>query len=233
MDGDTPRSQTTVILAMSVDGKIADSNRSAARFGSTNDKRHLETQIARVDGVLFGTGTLNAYGTTLRVSSPALLQQRHQYGKPPQPVQILGSRSAAIDAQLPFFKQPVPRWLLTTSNGANRWRDSTAFEHVLVVETPTGSIDWRVALQTFANLGLNQIAVLGGGELVAALLAADLIDEFWLTICPLILGGREAPTPVEGMGFLEAYAPRLELLTVRSLEHEVFLHYRVIRTAKG
>jgi 5-amino-6-(5-phosphoribosylamino)uracil reductase len=42
----------------------------------------------------------------------------------------------------------------------------------------------------------------------------------------MILGGATAPTPVEGSGFLADLAPRLELLSVHTIEQEVFLHYR-------
>jgi 5-amino-6-(5-phosphoribosylamino)uracil reductase len=76
-------------------------------------------------------------------------------------------------------------------------------------------------------LGVGRLAILGGGELVASLLKADLVDEFWLTICPLILGGTAAPTPVEGEGFFPQLAPRLELLGVEAIAQEVFLHYRL------
>ena len=66
----------TVILAISADGKIADAVRSPARFGSAKDKAHLEQQVAASDAVLFGNGTLQAYGTTMRVISPELLSNR-------------------------------------------------------------------------------------------------------------------------------------------------------------
>jgi len=108
------RPYATVILAISADGKIADAVRSPARFGSANDKAHLEQQVAANDAVLFGNGTLQAYGTTMRVISPDLLKQRELAGKPPQPVQIVCSRSHQFDPNLRFFQQPVPRWLLTS-----------------------------------------------------------------------------------------------------------------------
>jgi len=221
------RSYTTVVLAMSADGKIADLQRSPARFASPADKAHLEQQIANSDGVLFGAGTLRAYGTTLRVSHPSLLQQRYQQKLPPQPIQIVASRTANIDPQLRFFRQPLPRWLLTTSVGAKHWQGCPEFEQILVCEMPESlGIDWLAALQQMAILGLSRLAVLGGGELIASLVAADLIDELWLTVCPLILGGATAPTPVEGEGFYSTLAPRLELLSVQTLDQEVFLHYR-------
>lgn len=223
-----PRPFVTVVLAISLDGKIADRQRSPARFGSAADKHHLETQIAQMDAVLFGAGTLRAYGTTLRISNPELLQQRQAQNKPPQPVHIVCSASGNLDPQLAFFRQPIPRWLLTTAIGAQQWAEQDSFERLIVAEQ-LGAVDWIAAFQTLATLGCDRIAALGGGELIASLLTVDCIDEFWVTICPLILGGRTAPTLVEGAGFLEAISPRLELIEAQTIDQEVFLHYRIKR----
>ncbi|MEH2376260.1 RibD family protein [Nostoc sp.] len=225
------RPHTTVVLAMSVDGKIADFRRSPARFGSRVDKAHLEKQIAAADAVLFGAGTLAAYGTTLTVTDPTLVKLRAQGGKPPQPVHILTTHSANLNPEIKFFKQPVRRWLLTTTQGAFSWKGRSEFQQILVFETPTREIDIPAALKHLATLHITRLVVLGGGELVASLLGLDLIDELWLTVCPLILGGNNAPTPVEGKGFLSDLAPKLQLLEVHTVEQEVFLHYRLQRPA--
>ena len=219
------RPYVTVVLAMSADGKIADAWRSPARFGSDQDKSHLETQISQADGVLFGAGTLRAYGSTLRVTHPDLLQQRQQQGKPPQPVHIVCSQSAQLDPNSVFFRQPVPRWLLTTVTQVD---EQMLFERVITVGKGEAGLDWIDALQQFRRLGLEQLVVTGGGEVVASLLGVGGIDEIWLTVCPLLLGGRDAPTPVGGTGILERMAPRLELLGVEAIAQEVFLHYRVL-----
>ncbi|MEA5603774.1 RibD family protein [Nostoc sp. UHCC 0252] len=241
------RPHTTVVLAMSADGKIADFKRSPARFGSRVDKAHLEKQIAASDAVLFGAGTLRAYGTTLTVSDPTLVKLRAQEGKPPQPVYIVTTHSANLNPEIYFFKQPVRRWLLTTKAGVLSWKErlqtltSTIrtgtqecppeFEQILVFETPTREIDILAALKHLANIDITRLVVLGGGELVASLLGLDLIDELWLTVCPLILGGSNAPTPTGGKGFLSDLAPKLQLLEVHTVEQEVFLHYRLQRSA--
>jgi len=272
---------TTVILAMSADGKITDTALTAARFGSANDKSHLEQQVANSDAVLFGNGTLRAYGTTLRVISPDLVKQRELQGKPPQPVQIVCSRSVQFDPNLRFFQQPVPRWLLTgqdtretplpspyptkdskfdrtsgtiLKNGQDA-RSTTEefscgtgilpihkkliengatsqFDRIIYAKTAGEEIDWIDAFQQLASFGIKRLAILGGGKLVASVLAAGLVDELWLTVCPLILGGADAPTPVEGKGFLADLAPKLELLAVKQVGQEVFLHYRIDRRVK-
>ena len=222
------RPYTTVVLAMSADGKIADVMRSPARFGSGADKMHLEEQVAATDAVLFGASTLRAYGTTLTVSHPRLLQQREQRGQPPQPIHIVVSKSAQIDPEIHFFSQPVPRCLLTSSLGAESWELSQGkFDQILALETSMGKIDFAKALKYLTTIGVSNLAVLGGGTLVAGMMELDLIDELWLTVCPLMLGGINAPTPVEGKGFLSKTAPHLELLTVNQVGQEVFLNYRV------
>lgn len=220
------RPMTTVVLAMSADGKIADVGRSPARFGSAADKRHLEEQVAQADAVLFGAETLRAYGTTLPVTAADLQSQRQHQGKPPQPIQIVCSATGNLSRNLRFFQQPVPRWLLTTASGAKGWPPPAPFDRILVTDSEL-SVNWPAAFQQFRQLGIERLAILGGGELVAAILAIGGIDELYLTLCPVLLGGKTAPTPVGGSGFVEAIAPQLELLSVRAIGQEVFLHYRV------
>lgn len=218
---------TTVVLAMSADGKIADFQRSPARFGSTNDKVHLETQIAAADAVLFGAGTLRAYGTTLTISQTRLLQQRTTENKPSQPFHIVISSSGKINPDIKFFQQPIKRWLLTTETGAKFWQEGSEFEKIIIIETINDKINTFAVWQHLKNLQIERLAVLGGGELVASLLEFDLIDELWLTICPIILGGNTAPSPVGGEGFLSNLTPKLQLLEVKQIDQEVFLHYRI------
>ncbi|MDJ0509012.1 MAG: RibD family protein [Crocosphaera sp.] len=219
----------TVILAMTADGKIADFQRNAARFGSSVDKHHLEKQISLVDGILLGASTLRAYGTTLTIKTTELLATRKQNNQPSQPINIIVSASGEIDGTLPFFSQSVPHWLITTAQGAKN--KHLIFEKVLIFpEIEAGKIDLYQVFKHLKELGLNHLGILGGGELIASCLASNLIDEFWLTICPFILGGRNAPTPVEGNGLLSSQAQRLQLLKTEIIEQEIFLNYQVLKS---
>ncbi len=225
------RPQTTVILAMTADGKIADRIKNPARFGSNADKAHLEAQIALVDGVIFGAGTLKAYGSSLPITNLNLLRQRQETNKPLQPVHIVVSASGNLNHQDRFFQQLIPRWLLTTETGAVAWQDNQRFERVIIGKLlkNNNSFDWQEILAELKQLGIENLAILGGGELVASLLSLDLIDELWLTVCPIIFGGKNAPTPVEGIGFLQSQGKKLRLLEVKQIEREIFLHYKLLK----
>lgn len=236
------RPHTTVVLAMSADGKIADATRSAARFPSKADKAHLERQIAKADATLSGAGTLRAYGSTLSVTNPDLLEQRRSHHQPAQPIQIVCTATGNLDSHCRFFQQPVPRWLLTTAEGLQLWRSrrpkhntNPPFHQTLINERP---FNWPKVMQDLragkkglsplaSRLPISRLLVMGGGELVASLLADHLIDELYLTVCPLLIGGKTAPTPVGGLGFLVERSPQLKLQSSRVEGDEVFLHYTV------
>jgi 5-amino-6-(5-phosphoribosylamino)uracil reductase len=219
--------RTTLVLAMTVDGKISDVRKSPPTFGSKRDYAHLEEQMALADAILVGSGTLNDGGNAVLVAKPELLKARLKRSQSSQPIQIICSRTGKIDRDLPFFSQPISRWLLTTQVGATDWLDLSKFDRVLVCETNDGDIDWELATVKLTELGIKKICFLGGSELAASLFAADFVDELWLTVCPFIYGGSTAPTPVSGVGFTPELSPRLELLSVKKVKQEIFLHYRV------
>jgi 5-amino-6-(5-phosphoribosylamino)uracil reductase len=212
---------STLVLAMTADGKIADGDRSAAKFGSPADLRHLEEQVAQADAVLIGAGTLRIHGTTMRVMDPQLIQARVQRGQPPQPIQIVCSRRGYLAPDLKFFRQPVPRWLLTAAVDEGK-----GFDRVLQINNGQ-DIDWPRAWVELAGVGIDRLCILGGSELATTLWEQDLIDELRLTICPFIFGGASAPTPCMGKGLT---IPRqLELIESEPIGQEIYLHYRRIQ----
>jgi riboflavin biosynthesis pyrimidine reductase len=75
---------------------------------------------------------------------------------------------------------------------------------------------------------VNRLLCEGGGELNFELLRLGLVDELHLTICPRIIGGRDAPTIADGDGFATlAKAANLELTRRLRLGDELFTTWRV------
>ena len=69
----------------------------------------------------------------------------------------------------------------------------------------------------------------GGGELNWLLLREDLIDELFVTLAPSLLGGRDAPTPIDGEGLPMAHQHRLKLLEADRVGDELFTRWEVRR----
>ncbi len=225
-----PRPHATLILATSADGKIADDRRRRETLGSRRDFAHLQEQIALADGIIFGAQTLRTWRLSLTVSDPQLLSDRAARGQSSQPVHIVCTRSGDLDENMKFFRQPIDRWLLTTETGAKSWQGRSHFDRIITPETPTGAIDFPAAFAQLAQLGIDRLAVTGGGTLAATLFRVGLIDEVWLTLCPLIVGGTNAPTAVDGVSFDGDLRPQLDVLQLFSVGNEIFIRYRVRKT---
>ncbi|MEB3224383.1 MAG: RibD family protein [Synechococcus sp.] len=218
------RPSIVAIAAMSADGKISDYSGAPARFPSPQDKAHLEHLIAQMDAVVFGANTLRAYGTSLPIGDRHLLQQRQAQHKPPQPIHFVCSRSGDIPREIPFFRQPIPRGLLTAAEHISQWQGFPGFDQILPLD-PAGT--WEQTFAQFQRQGIQQLALLGGGELIASFAAQGYLDELWLTVCPILLGGTTAPTPMGGQGFRQTAGLNLELVDYQAIASELFLHYRV------
>ena len=101
-----------LVLAVSLDGRLAPPEGGAAQIGGRGDRRVLEEALAWSDGALLGAETLRRHGSTCLIHAPDLLERRIQRGLAPQPLALVASRSGRLPAGLPFFAQPVERWLL-------------------------------------------------------------------------------------------------------------------------
>ncbi len=68
----------------------------------------------------------------------------------------------------------------------------------------------------------------GGGEIIYSLLKENLVDEINLKIGNLILGGRDAPTLVDGAGFTQETAKKVEIFKLIRKENYIILKCKLI-----
>jgi 5-amino-6-(5-phosphoribosylamino)uracil reductase len=177
------------VLAISLDGRLAPAEGGAAQLGGEGDRRMLEEALTWADAVLVGAQTLRLHGSTCLIHAPDLLRQRSDMGMPPQPIAVVWSLSGQLSTQLPFFEQPVERWLLLSASAANLPTTGTGFHTCLPF------VDWPASLARLGALGVRRVAVLGGARLAGSLVAAKALDELQLTLCPVLLGGSHGWLP--------------------------------------
>ena len=72
-----------LVLAVSLDGRLAPPEGGAAQLGGKGDRRALEEALAWSDGCLIGGETLRRHGTTCLIHAPDLLEERARQGRPP------------------------------------------------------------------------------------------------------------------------------------------------------
>ena len=66
-----------LVLAVSLDGRLAPPSGGAAQLGGPGDRRVLEEALAWADVAVVGAGTVRAHGCSCLIHRPELLQQRH------------------------------------------------------------------------------------------------------------------------------------------------------------
>lgn len=212
--------------AMSADGKIGTFAYEHAAFGSAEDLRMMSELRAAADGVLVGGQTFRNWPIPLVEKAEDLTGP--VTGRRPIWNAVL-TRRGVLDAENSERigrRWPDPRVKLLVLGGPQldvaAHRETLGAE-VLVSETP--SVAWAIA--ELAARGCENILVEGGGDILYQLIDQNLLNELHLTVCPLIIGGRGAPTPVDGGGFTADQTRRLRLLECRQVGEELFLRYQI------
>lgn len=215
----------TIVCAASLDGKLAPADRGPVTFPSRADRAHLFALRDQADALLVGAGTLRAEDPPL-LPTPERRAARARAGLRPDPVRVpvsrglnvpLAGRALAARPDAPVVHL-APQSAPAVAQAAAR-----AAGHALSLHGDD-ALDLPAALAALGlEHGVQRALCEGGGALNAALLAADLVDELWLTVCPVLLGGAAAPTLVDGPGLTAI--KRARLLELRRVEDELFLRY--------
>ncbi len=213
------QSLVRLVLAVSLDGRLAPSSGGAAQLGGAGDRYVLEQALAWSDAVLIGAGTLRAHRCTCLIHNEQLLMQRKQDGRSLQPTALVVSRRRDFCQQWPFFRQPIARHLVTTQGATV---DGFSEIHTL-------HPSWESTLGELAECGFRRLALLGGAGLCGSLLEADQVDELQLTFSPCLLGGRFSWIPTDGCSLpaLMSQPDAWTLLAADPLaDNELVVHYR-------
>ncbi len=203
-------------LAMTLDGKIAHSNRKILLLGSSQDRLQMQVLRKECDAVLMGAATLRTY------KKPCLV-----HGALQQPVNIIVSSSLeGISPHWAFFKSTQTKRVLFLNQ-------KIAPKQIKKFENDTTEIVFlkknKIASQILKYLEkkkINRLLVEGGGELMWVFSSLNLIDEYHVTLTSKILGGRTSPTLVDGKGFEPEKILGLQLEQCRIIKNELFLVYR-------
>ncbi len=218
-------------MAMTADGKIATANRKVSAFGSATDREHLLALRATADAVMAGARTVDLNHITLGPGSAKYRRMRRKRGLAEYNLRVIVSRTGSVNPKATIFKHRFSPILILSTEKAGRARlkrlASLADE---VKVCGRDRINFRSALIWLReHWNVKRIVCEGGGELNDGLFRAGLVDELHLTVCPLIFGGREAPTIADGLGFAKlSRATTLKCQTARRVGDEMFFVFRKV-----
>lgn len=217
-------------MAMTADGKITSAGREYPTFTSRYDRRNMDRLRAEADGLMVGAGTIRADDPPLHVRDPSMQAHRRSIGKPAGLTRVLVTASADVSPDSRFFdRSDDGARIVATVDSAPDEHLSRLPSHTEIWRLGRDSVDLGRVLERLRERGVERLLVEGGGELNWALIDGDWLDELYVTLAPALLGGRDAPTLLEGAGLRMADRRRLRLVEVHREGDELYCRYAVER----
>ncbi|MCS6776471.1 MAG: bifunctional diaminohydroxyphosphoribosylaminopyrimidine deaminase/5-amino-6-(5-phosphoribosylamino)uracil reductase RibD [Chloroherpetonaceae bacterium] len=223
---ETGRPFVTLKAAMTLDGKIATRTGDSKWITGEKARRYVHRLRAQSGAVLVGVGTVLA-------DDPALTARLPGREVPRQPLRIivdshLRTPPNARAVQLVTTLGEKAPLLIAAAQGAPAERAALLRERgVEVVEfaaTPEGRVDLNALMAYLGEKKVISLFVEGGGTVHAAMLEARLAHRVLFFVAPRLIGGTDAPTPIEGRGVTHvAEAVPVRAMQVRRFGEDIAL----------
>src|SRR5260370_7139691 len=192
--------------AITADGKMAPGKRAFVPCGSERDQELLLDLRAQADAVMAGARTVDSFPMNLGPGPKRFRELRLRRGLAEYNLRVIVSGTGSIDPEAEIFRRQFsPIILLTTERISATARERLRAAGAEIKICGRKEIDFSAALSWLgARWGIKRLLSEGAADLTPALLRATLHDEIYVTLCPVIFGGRQAPTL--------AHATRLQTL---------------------
>jgi riboflavin biosynthesis pyrimidine reductase len=200
---------------------------------------------ASADAIIVGARTVHdASRQSLWIPEYTYPDAKHLYSdyrvnvlhKPEYPLLVVVSGTGKLELERAIFRTPgVSTVVITTSAGRQVLARAGALElpslQIHALDSKSGTIAPPAILSLlYAQHGIRRLLHEGGPTLFGQFVAAEAVDELFLTLSPQIAGrgsSSSRPALVQGTEFLPDLAPWFQLRSVKQSDDHLFLHYRV------
>lgn len=192
----------TLKSGITLDGKVASHSFNSKWITSEESRRDVHQMRHENMAILAGINTVLK-------DNPALTA-RIPNGRNPLRIAIDSSLKIPLDYQL-ITDQQAETWIFTSQNHDKKKRKKLEELDVKVFETVSAeSVNIPEVAGRLGKEGISSLMIEGGGNINASFLENQLIDKVVLYVAPKLIGGKDAPTFLEGTG-LELMKDAVEL----------------------
>jgi len=203
--------------AISLDGKIATVT-GASNLSSKKDQVRLHKLRSQVDAILIGKNTVDR--------DDPLLTVRFSNGKNPIRI-ILDSRGFISEKSKILQTSHNVKTIIVVSKKISKknLQKLTNFP-IEIIQAGENKVDVKILTKILGSRKIKSILLEGGGTINWEFIKNNLVDEFFITLTPFILGGKNAISLVQGEGFENiSESSNLRLKRIRRQENELVLNY--------
>lgn len=206
----------TLKLAISFDGRIADSSGGYKWISSERSRLVVKKIRGKVDAIIVGSGTLQN-------DNPSLLPQ-DTAGKIPYRVVLAGKRRIPSELKL-FTDDFKDKTMVFTSNEYLKFHKNLekAGIKIQVVPSQEDSFpDICMVLRKLGDIGCMHVLCEGGGKLAGQFLRKNMIDELLLFVSNKVIGEFGVPA-VKDIDYRVTDPPSFYWSSVRKIGDDVLL----------
>lgn len=222
------RPYVIVNVAVSADGKLSTRERRQVKISGKEDFDRVDEMKAGCDAIMVGIGTVLADDPSLTVKSAGRIAERVRNGKPEHPVRIVVDSQGRTPTDAKILHKGSGLRIIAMSQSAPAWNIAALKNHADIIQAGEETVDLAFLLTKLSERGIQRLMVEGGGTLIWGMLSAGLVDELTMFVGNIIIGGKDAPTLADGIGYIsESDFPVLERMNVIPMEEGVLIHWRV------
>jgi len=204
--------------AMTLDGKIATFSGDSKWISSDKSRFFVHYLRAEYDAVLTGSGTVLKDNPQLNVRLE---------GEWRQPAKIIIDSLCKTPPESNIFKSSGKVIIACGENAPEnniKQLQKSGAEIIRTPINPNGKINLPTLLKSLAKKNVSSIFVEGGAELTGAFFDAKLVDKITAFIAPKIIGGKNALSPVGGIGIKKInQAFQLKNIELKQFDSDVML----------
>lgn len=197
----------TAKFAMSLDGKIATRTFDSKWITNERSREYVHRLRRETDAIMVGVNTVLRDNPHLTARTPEGERE---------PLRVIVDSRGRTPAEANVLRTPH-RALIAATDAIEPARATDYARRGIEVATlpaRNGQVDIEKLLSLLGQRDITSVLVEGGGALLGSIFDLRLADKVIAFIAPIVLGGREALTPVAGRG-AESVADALHLKRVR------------------
>lgn len=215
------RPYVIINCAMSADGKIASPAGKQLRISSEEDIIRMYNLRNNCDAVLVGVETILA-------DDPKLTVKEKYVDNPKNPIRIILDTNCRTKENALAVDNNA-KTLIFTDGQCNRNYGQTV-EVVQCDSDYDGLIDLEKMLSILADRGIKKLMVEGGSTVIWNFLKKGFVDDLFVYIGPIIIGGKYTPSMADGEGINSEENPiSLEIVETKKMEPGLLVHYKLVK----
>jgi len=212
------RPYVVINCSMSVDGKITSQLGKQMRISCDEDIERMYKLRNECDAVLVGINTI--------LSDDPKLTVKEKYVKNPKhPIRVVLDTRCKTPVDALVVNDVAKTYIFTGKQCNKKFGDNV--EVILCDTNDNGLIDLEKLLDILYNKGIKKLMVEGGGTVIWSFLKSGFVDDLFIYVGPMIIGGADTPT-ISGRFKKSDDIINLKLIETKNIGPGILLHYRLI-----